>query len=122
MRRLIIVFLTCLLLCGCASSNTEEKKTDVETPSINAVLEENIEIQSAAESAYHAGQDYWDSVKPNYQPVDNNCVYWVEKGYAYHSTQYCVALLNSKNIQHGSLDQAKQLGHDHPCSKCVGGQ
>lgn len=122
MRRLIIVFLTCLLLCGCASSNTKEKKTDVETPSINSVLEENIEIQSAAESAYHAGQDYWDSVQPNYQPVDKNCVYWVEKGYAYHSNQYCVALLNSKNIQHGSLEEAKKLGHDHPCSKCVGGK
>lgn len=69
-----------------------------------------------------SGEDVWDYIQPEYHPVDKNCVYWVKSGYAYHSIKECVALAHSKNIQHGTLEQAKKAGHDHPCSKCVGGE
>jgi len=118
MKRIIVFLLVCTMLAGCSPSPTKSSYSP--TAPTKSVLERNREIQSEAEDAYRNGEDYWSSVKPNYQPVDKNCVYWVKDGYAYHSARDCVALLRSKEILHGTLQEAFRTGHDHPCSKCVG--
>lgn len=96
---------------------TTARKTTAATTM--SVLEQNMSIVAAAESAYQSGSDYWDSVQPNYQPLDKNLVYYVSGGKSYHSTQHCVALLKSKNIMHTTLESAIKFGLN-PCSKCVG--
>ena len=116
-RCLILAAILAALLCGCYADGYI-----VESPyPTKSVREKNLEIQAKAKEAYEDGYDYWDSMKPNIQPVDESCVYWVPKGYSYHSTKDCVALFNSKTILHGSLDEAKEAGKYDPCSKCVGG-
>lgn len=106
MKRLVVLALCLLFLCGCGGQTVRER---------------NMEIAARAAEAYReGGADYWDAVEPNYQPLDEDLVYWVKSGYAYHSTRDCVALLRSKDIQSGTLLQAMASGHDHPCSKCVG--
>lgn len=108
MKRLVVLALCLLLLCGCRA---EEQRS---------VREQNLAIAERAAEEYEAGADYWDAVEPNYQPLDENCVYWVPKGKSYHSTKDCVALLRSKTILHGTLKEAFAAGKNDPCSKCVG--
>lgn len=109
MRRKVIVWaaLALFLLTACQ----KEPAT---------VREQNERIAAAAYEAYENGEDYWDSVEPNIQELDENKVYWVPNGKSYHSTDECVALLKSKEICSGTLDEAIEEGKDDPCSKCVG--
>ena len=85
-----------------------------------SVREENEAIAEKAYQQYLEGEDYWDSVEPNIQPLDEGEVFWVPNGKSFHSTEDCVALLNSKTILSGSLSDAMRRGKDDPCSKCVG--
>ena len=110
MKRMLVLLIALLVLAGCSVSK----------PSQASIREQNIAIAEKAAEEYANGADYWEAVKPNYQPLDESCVYWVPKGKSYHSTQDCVALLRSKTILHGTLKEAFAAGKDDPCSKCVG--
>ena len=45
-------------------------------------------------------------------------VYWVSGGSVYHSTIDCPSLARSKNIQSGTLAEAKAAGKNDPCKVC----
>ena len=98
-------------LSGCGQASTRQTKS---------VREQNEEIAQKAYDKYEDGEDYWDSVEPNIQSLDEESVYWAPKGKSYQSTQDCVALLRSNTIENGTLAQAVEEGKDEPCSKCVG--
>ncbi len=105
------LLLAILTLSGCGQTSTQQTKS---------VREQNEENVQKAYDKYEDGEDYWDSVEPNIQALDEESVYWVPKGKSYHSTKDCVALLRSKTILNGTLEQAIYEGKDDPCSKCVG--
>lgn len=84
------------------------------------VLWRNQNNTKQAYEKYKEGYDYWESVQPNYVLLNKNKVFWVENGKSYHSTKDCVALMKSKNIYSGSLQEAYEEGKIDPCSKCVG--
>ena len=111
MKKLFILLGFCFL-CACSR--------DPQPAQPSSVLEENRQIAADAFDAYQDGEDYWDAVRPNLQPLDPNSVYYVPKGKSYHSTDECVALLNSNTIINGTLEEACLAGKSDPCSKCVG--
>ncbi len=45
-------------------------------------------------------------------------VFWTESGTLWHSTYNCSYIRNSKNIIHGSLDEALLAGKTGACSRC----
>lgn len=55
----------------------------------------------------------------HFPPLDENCVYYVPKGYSYHAVAYCYTLVNAKTILSETLPEAEEAGLA-PCSKCVG--
>lgn len=73
----------------------------------------------------HEGGRVWDTLTEeqqalvNYPKLDEDCVYWVPKGKAYHSIKWCYTLYRSKDIRSGTLEEAIEMGL-YPCSKCVG--
>ena len=75
----------------------------------------------------HEGGRVWDTLTEkqqalvNYPEFDDDCVYWVPKGKAYHSIDWCYTLNRSKDIRSGTLEEAIERGL-FPCSKCVGDQ
>lgn len=111
MKKAFVFLLLILLLTSCQSKSIGTDKT---------IREQNEQIAAEAYKEYEKGADYWDRVDPNIQELDENKVFWVPNGKSYHSTKDCVALLKSKEICSGSLQEAKEEGKDDPCSKCVG--
>lgn len=121
MKKIFIVFLCVFCLSGCSFiSNNAPDDYQIKVAIESAIREENEKIAAEAYEKYKAGADYWDSVEPNIQPLDEGCVYWVPNGKSYHATSSCVALLNSETICSGDLDEAFSEGKNDPCSKCVG--
>ena len=51
------------------------------------------------------------------EPIDET-VYWVSGGSVYHSTKDCPSLSRSKNIQSGTVEEAKAAGKTEPCKVC----
>ena len=45
-------------------------------------------------------------------------VYWVKNGEVWHLKESCSSLSRSKNIQSGSVDDAKAAGKDRVCKRC----
>ena len=104
-----------------ASATPISSQTPAPSPSpYLPVREQNEAIAEEANKEYKEGKDYWNSVDANIQELNANSVYWVPKGKSYHSTQDCVALLNSSQIINGTLEEAFTIGKTDPCSKCVG--
>lgn len=116
--RSAIIILAMILLAGCTDVAPSDYQIQQEHEA--SIREENEEIAQKAYAKYKAGADYWDSVEPNIQRLDEDCVYWVPNGKSYHSTRSCVALLKSETICSGDLDEAFSEGKSDPCSKCVG--
>ena len=56
--------------------------------------------------------EFWS--EPHYTTV-----YWVPKGYSYHSTKSCPSLRRSKLILSGTLEEAFEAGKSDPCDNCT---
>lgn len=75
---------------------------------------------------YFEGERVWGTLTKeqralvNYPELDEECVYWVPNGKAYHAMDWCYTLWRSKDIRSGTLEEAKKTGKLYPCSKCVG--
>ena len=55
---------------------------------------------------------FWS--KPYYTTV-----YWVPKGYSYHSTESCPSLWRSPLIISGTMEEAFEAGKTDPCDNCT---
>ena len=119
MKKIITICFCLLFLCGC-SSDWIDAPGPFSTPRPLTVREQNERIAAEAYEAYLDGEDYWDAVQENLQPLETDSVYWTPGGRSYHSTPDCVALLHSTEILNGTLNEAFTAGKQDPCSKCVG--
>ncbi|PWM55728.1 MAG: hypothetical protein DBX91_15695 [Subdoligranulum variabile] len=116
MKKIICITLcVCLLLFSFACSASSSSKTEEE------IRQDNLQkLEDAASVAAEQGTDFWSNVESDIHEVDENCVYFTPNGKSFHSTKDCVALVNSKTILSGTLEEAIMQGKSDPCSKCVG--
>lgn len=49
---------------------------------------------------------------------NKSTVYWTTSGKVWHTTSGCRYLKNSKDVLHGSIDEAKEAGKTKACSAC----
>ena len=56
--------------------------------------------------------------KENSLLANDGDVFWTESGKLWHKSLECSYLANSKNILHGSVEEAKFSGKEKACSRC----
>ncbi len=108
MKKVIILFLSVLLLCSCSAfSEADEENTGT------IVTPEDIErVSEALEQKNIVYENGIDTKAPIY--------YWSENGSVFHSRETCSALANSKKIIAGNINHAYNNGIDETCSRCFG--
>lgn len=98
---LIFVCLTLgMLLPSCASKGERNTGIRADADAVSSVREE---IENKKNSLLAAEGD----------------VFWTESGTLWHSTYTCSYIRNSKNIMHGSTDEALLAGKTGACSRCA---
>ncbi len=108
MKKVIILFLSVLILCSCSafSGENEENTGIIVTPEDIERVSESLEKKNIE---YVIGIDY---NAPIY--------YWSENGSVFHSRETCSALANSKKVIAGNINHAHSQGIDEICSRCFG--
>ncbi len=105
MKRYIIPFclvlLVLMLLPSCAEQEDGERYTGI-LASDEVIASIKKEMEDRENSLMAAEGD----------------VFWTASGSLWHSTYKCSYIINSKNIYHGTLEEAKLAGKVSPCKRC----
>lgn len=109
-RRLRILLLTLLLLCGCTAEENHADVTETIPPEqIWAMLE-------SAEESLRAVQP--TTPQTTAAPADTDTVYWSPGGSVWHLDPTCPSLKQAKSVRSGSITDARAAGKARACKTC----
>ncbi len=99
-----------------ASEKRTEKQTDKQT---EKQTDKQTEKQTEKETEITADTETTEAESETLVPDEQDeRVYWTKSGSVWHTTDQCHHIKNSKNVESGSVEEAKEAGKSKACSSC----
>ena len=93
------------------TEETDEAKEETESAASEKQTEKQTEMTADTETTEAESE----TLVPDEQ---DERVYWTKNGSVWHTTDQCHYIKTSKNIESGSVEEAKEAGKSKACSSC----